>query len=133
MNATRHKPDKQGSLRLPLGDEPLTLPDTKNPSRTAAQRTKPKAAKTRKAGANPQAFLPGMSRRGRPRAKVAVAATERAASSRRRRLAAGGKRVEVMLDATALAQLDALAVRLDEARAGVVAWLLRRAAARLLK
>jgi type IV secretory pathway TrbD component len=133
MNATRRRTDNSGSLSLPLEPAQLPRPAANIRPRAAAKRPKAKAAKTKKAGANPQAFLPGMSRRGRPRAKLAVAATERAANSRRRRLAAGAKRVELMLDGTALAQLDALVAHLDETRAGVVSWLLARAAARLLK
>jgi hypothetical protein len=134
MATSRHKPQKHTSLDLPLDDGNLTLPAALTQRRkggtTKSRRVKGKATKP---GSNPQAFLPGMSRRGRPRAKVAVAASERAANSRRRRLATGAKRVELVLDADALGKLDALADHLKETRAGVVSWLLARAAARLLK
>jgi hypothetical protein len=134
MAASRPKPQKSASLSLLLNDDNLTLPAAPIPRRNGTA-TKAKHAKSRgrKTGSNPQAFLPGMSRRGRPRAKVAVAASERAANSRRRRLATGAKRVELVLDADTLAKLDALAEHLKETRAGVVSWLLARAAARLLK
>ena len=118
-------------MNLPLDDGNLTLPAAAIPHRKGTT-TKNRRVKG-KATSNPQAFLPGMSRRGRPRAKVAVAASERAANSRRRRLATGAKRVELVLDADALGKLDALADHLKETRAGVVSWLLARATARLLK
>jgi hypothetical protein len=124
-------------MNLPLPMTDLSLPDSDNRgSRSAAARSKPKPAPAKADAtgkANAQAFLPGLSRRGRPRLKNAPSAAARAASSRRRRTAAGAKRVELMLDADILAQLDALAAHLDENRAGVVGWLVARAAARLLK
>jgi len=134
MATSRRKPQKHQSLNLPLDDGNLTLPAALIPRRKGATtKSKPVKGKRTPTGSNPQAFLPGMSRRGRPRAKVAVAASERAANSRRRRLATGAKRVELVLDAEAVAKLDALAEHLKETRAGVVGWLLARAAARLLK
>lgn len=134
MTTSRRKPHTNASLTLPLDDAYLTLPAAPIPRRKGA-RAKSKLVKGKRTNtrSNPQAFLPGMSRRGRPRAKVAVAASERAANSRRRRLATGAKRVELVLDADALGKLDALADHLKESRAGVVSWLLARAAARLLK
>lgn len=134
MATSRRKAQTNDSLKLPLDDGNLPLPAALSQrgkgAKTNGRRTKGKARKT---GTNPQAFLPGMSRRGRPRAKVALSATERAANSRRRRLAKGAKRVELVLDADALGKLDALADHLEETRAGVVSWLLARAASRLLK
>ena len=134
MATSRHKPQKHRSLSLPLDDGNLVLPAAPILRRKGATtKSKPVKGKRTQTGSNPQAFLPGMSRRGRPRAKVAVAASERAANSRRRRLATGAKRVELVLDADAMGKLDALAEHLKESRAGVVSWLLARAAARLLK
>jgi hypothetical protein len=134
MATSRRKLQKYQSLNLPLDDGNLALPASIIPPRKGATtKSKPVKGKATQAGSNPQAFLPGMSRRGRPRAKVAVAASERATNSRRRRLATGAKRVELVLDADALGKLDALADHLKETRAGVVSWLLARAAARLLK
>ena len=134
MTTSRRKLQKHPSLSLPLDDGNKLLPAAFIPLRKGkATKIKPVKGKRTQAGGNPQAFLPGMSRRGRPRAKVAVAASERAANSRRRRLATGAKRVELVLNADAVGKLDALADHLKETRAGVVGWLLTRAAARLLK
>jgi hypothetical protein len=135
MNAIRRKQKECESLSLPLVTDDLPEPASAISRRGIAAPAKPRSSKNKpkKAAANPQAFLPGMSRRGRPRAKVAVAASERAANSRRRRIAAGAKRVELMLDAAVLGQLDALAAHLGETRSGVVVRLLARAPARLLK
>ncbi|RLJ64837.1 hypothetical protein [Sulfurisoma sediminicola] len=134
MTTSRRKRQKIDTLDLPLDDANLTLPAATIPNRRGATtKSKPVKGKRTQTGSNPQAFLPGMSRRGRPRAKVAVAASERAANSRRRRLATGAKRVELVLDADTLGKLDGLADHLKESRAGVVNWLVARAAARLLK
>lgn len=78
-----------------------------------------------------QPFLPGLSRRGRPRLKNPVPATERAATSRRKRVEAGTRRIELMLLPEVAAMLDALAEHYKESRAELVARLLTRAAKRL--
>lgn len=78
-----------------------------------------------------QPFLPGLSRRGRPRLKNPVPATERAAASRRKRVEAGTRRIELMLPPEVTAMLDALTEHFKESRAELVTRLLTRAAKRL--
>lgn len=80
-----------------------------------------------------QAFLPGLSRRGRPRLKVPISAADRTAEHRRKRLEAGAKRVEMILDREVFLALDALAEHFNESRSEVVATLILKASARVLK
>lgn len=82
---------------------------------------------------NPQAFLPGFSRRGRPRSIESFSPAQRAALSRQRRLEQGGKRLEFILDSDSVAKLDLLADHLKEPRSEVLIGLIAKAAARLLR
>lgn len=80
-----------------------------------------------------QGFLPGLSRRGRPRLEKPISAVERTAEHRRKRIANGAKRVEVILDNDVAQALDRLAEQQREPRSEVIAALIRKAAARLKK
>lgn len=78
-----------------------------------------------------QGFLPGLSRRGRPRLAKPISAVERTAEHRRKRIANGAKRVEIILDGDVSQALDRLANHHQEPRSDVIATLIRKAAARL--
>lgn len=115
-----------------LFPEPASVNPSAPPRRLAAAK-KPRTARGAKAAsAAGQAFLPGLSRRGRPRLKNPPAPSARAAASRRKRLDAGARRIELMLDAGTAAMLDALAERLRESRVEVMSRLIARAARRVL-
>jgi hypothetical protein len=77
-----------------------------------------------------QGFLPGLSRRGRPRLAKPISAVERTAEHRRKRIANGAKRVEIILDADVSQALDRLADHHQEPRSDVIATLIRKAAKR---
>jgi hypothetical protein len=78
-----------------------------------------------------QGFLPGLSRRGRPRLAQPISAVERTAEHRRKRIANGAKRVEIILDRDVSQALDRLAEHHQEPRSDVIATLIRKAMARL--
>lgn len=78
-----------------------------------------------------QGFLPGLSRRGRPRLAKPVSAVERTAEHRRKRIANGAKRVEIILDSDVSQALDRLAEHHQEPKSDVIAALIRKAATRL--
>ena len=104
------------------------------PARTtiADEPAKP-AKKTRPASApaSQQPFLPGLSRRGRPRSPNPIPANVRASESRKRRIAAGMKRVELLLEPEVADQLDALVEHFKVSRVEVLARLIAKAAKRL--
>lgn len=78
-----------------------------------------------------QGFLPGLSRRGRPRLTKPISAVERTAEHRRKRIANGAKRVEIILDSDVSQALDRLAEHHQEPKSDVIAALIRKAATRL--
>lgn len=78
-----------------------------------------------------QGFLPGLSRRGRPRLDKPISAVERTAEHRRKRIANGARRVEIILDADVSRALDRLAEHHKEPRSEVIAMLIRKAASRI--
>jgi hypothetical protein len=78
-----------------------------------------------------QGFLPGLSRRGRPRLVKPISAVERTAEHRRKRIANGAKRVEIILDSDVSQALDRLAEHHQEPKSDVIAALIRKAATRL--
>ena len=80
-----------------------------------------------------QAFLPGLSRRGRPRSKNPITAVERTAEHRRKRLAEGAKRVEMILAPEVARQLEALAEQYKEPRSEVIATLVTKAYLKVFK
>ena len=91
------------------------------------QRLLPKVAQS----AVGQGFLPGLSRRGRPRLAIPISAVDRTAEHRRQRIANGAKRVEIILDSDISTALDRLGEHHQEPRSEVIATLIRKAAARL--
>ena len=95
-----------------------------------ASKTQPEPSAAALAG---QAFLPGLSRRGRPRLQTPISAVERTAEHRRKRIEAGAKRLEMILDRDVSNALDALAEHLKEPRSEVISTLILKASARLLK
>jgi uncharacterized membrane protein len=103
---------------------------TKKPKKTQAQKSQPAPSAAALAG---QAFLPGLSRRGRPRLQTPISAVERTAEHRRKRLEAGAKRLELILDRDVSIALDALAEHLKEPRSEVISTLILKAASRVLK
>lgn len=103
----------------------------KSPSKKT-QASKAQAATSAAALAG-QAFLPGLSRRGRPRLQTPVSAVERTAEHRRKRIEAGAKRLEMILDRDVSKALDALAEHFKEPRSEVISTLILKASARLLK
>jgi len=80
-----------------------------------------------------QGFLPGLSRRGRPRLPVPISPVQRTAEHRRKRIEAGAKRVEIILDKDISGALDALAEHYKEPRSDVIATLIAKAASKVLK
>ncbi len=99
----------------------------------ASRRTKPasKGKVVKSPVAAQQAFLPGLSRRGRPRLKDAVPATVRAKESRQRRIEAGVKRIEFFLTPEIAADLDLLTNHYKIARVEVLGRLIAKAAKRI--
>ncbi len=132
---------QKGTLLSLFGDEetvgPLVeTPPQANPSKRAAKRAKSPQMSTAAgtAGALPgQGFLPGLSRRGRPRLANPISPVERTAVHRRKRIEAGGKRVEIILDKDISQALDALAEHYKEPRSDVISTLIAKAATKVLK
>lgn len=103
---------------------------TKTPKKAQPNKSQPAPSAAALAG---QAFLPGLSRRGRPRLQTPISAVERTAEHRRKRLEAGAKRLEMILDREVSTALDALAEHLKEPRSEVISTLILKAASRVLK
>jgi hypothetical protein len=103
---------------------------TKKAKKAQSHKSQPALSAAALAG---QAFLPGLSRRGRPRLQTPISAVERTAEHRRKRLEAGAKRLEMILDRDVSTALDALAEHLKEPRSEVISTLILKAAARVLK
>jgi len=115
------KISKKTALKNDLNTtKPAKLPKASSPGPLATSQNLPG-----------QGFLPGLSRRGRPRLAKPISAVERTAEHRRKRIANGAKRVEIILDADVSQALDRLAAHHQEARSEVIATLIRKAASRL--
>ncbi|MDO9024067.1 hypothetical protein [Zwartia sp.] len=99
--------------------------------RSAVQRSAKKVPKATAPTLPGQGFLPGLSRRGRPRLTKPISPVERTAEHRRKRIANGAKRVEIILDSDVSQALDRLAEHHHEPRSEVIATLIRKADARL--
>ena len=117
-------------------DEDIYLePDSDNPPPALSGIPQTKAKRSRKVRksvpASLQPFLPGLSRRGRPRSKNPVPATVRATASRQRRIAAGTKRMELLLAPEIAADLDFLATHFRVSRVELVSRLLAQTAKRI--
>ena len=116
----------------------FSLPDVnifETPSVKKVRKSKSAVPKVPASKARPpvvvQPFLPGLSRRGRPRALQPISAVDRTAEHRRKRLAAGARRVEVILSPVVAQGLDTLAEHYQEARSEIVAALILKAVAQL--
>lgn len=120
-------PQAQGSPERP-GQVSRASPAIRDKSHQRA----PKEATTKVAAATRQAYLPGLSRRGRPRSANPMTAVQRTAEHRKKRLAEGARRVEMILDPDVAKSLDLLAAHYNEPRSDVVAMLIRKAAGRIL-
>lgn len=83
--------------------------------------------------ASVQPFLPGLSRRGRPRSANPVPATLRATQSRKRRIGAGAKRIELVLEQAVASDLDLLIEHYRISRAELISRLITQSAIRLRK
>jgi uncharacterized membrane protein len=103
---------------------------TKKSKKTQSHKIQPAPSAAALAG---QAFLPGLSRRGRPRLQTPISAVERTAEHRRKRLEAGAKRLEMILDRDVSNALDALAEHFKEPRSEVISTLILKASSRVLK
>ncbi len=122
-----------------------TNKELKRSKRTRAREPSPKRASDKRTSALPnhsaiqagvlpgQGFLPGLSRRGRPRLPVPISPVERTAEHRRKRIEAGAKRVEIILDKDISGALDALAEHYKEPRSDVISTLIAKAANKVLK
>ena len=120
-----------GDLDLELPALDISAQANKSPSKKAqAKQTQPEPSAAALAG---QGFLPGLSRRGRPRLKTPISAVERTAEHRRKRLEAGAKRLEMILDREVSNALDALAEHFKEPRSEVISTLILKAASRVFK
>jgi uncharacterized membrane protein len=144
MNASKITPTPQSlfadlDLELPALDLSEPVAAHSNDTQSIKKLKKPQAH-THKTQPAPsaaalagQAFLPGLSRRGRPRLQTPISAVERTAEHRRKRLEAGAKRLEMILDRDVSSALDALAEHFKEPRSEVISTLILKASSRLLK
>lgn len=98
------------------------LPDKKAKPRTSSNTT---------ALPGVQPFLPGLSRRGRPRSKNPIPASVRAIESRKKRMREGLKRVELLLPPDVAAQLELLVKHFHVPRAEIISRLIAKAAKKI--
>lgn len=121
--------------QLEFAEEIYSEPDSINLTTAPAAIRRKKPQEPRKARepvpVSLQPFLPGLSRRGRPRSKNPIPATERATASRQRRMAAGTKRIELLLAPETAADLDFLASHFRISRVELVSRLLAQSAKRI--
>ncbi len=121
--------------QLSFGTEFYLQPDGDicTPAPVSAKSDKAKAPRKskRQAPASLQPFLPGLSRRGRPRSKNPIAPSVRASASRKRRINAGVKRIELLLEPTVAAELEALVEHFKVPRVEVISRLVTKAAKRI--
>lgn len=126
---------KNRKEQLEFDEGIYTEPDSDNPPRALQGIPQTKAKRSRKARetvpASLQPFLPGLSRRGRPRSKNPIPATARATASRQRRIEAGTKRIELLLAPEIAANLDFLASHFRVSRVELVSRLLAQTAKRI--
>lgn len=78
-----------------------------------------------------QPFLPGLSRRGRPRSKNPIPATVRATESRKRRIEAGAKRIELLVAPEIAADIELLSSHFRVSRVEIISRLVAKAAKRI--
>jgi len=121
----------KSAKQLILDDSFNEKPDSDIPARTRKASESRKTKKPGKPVATGQAFLPGLSRRGRPRSKNPISPTERASESRKRRIEAGVKRIELLLEPATTAELDRLVQHFKITRVEVISRLIGKAAKRI--
>ena len=135
-------PDPKKGTLLPLFDDQESqtqLAETpakgESPKRALKRLKAPQGNTSAGAGAAlpGQGFLPGLSRRGRPRLAKPISPVERTAEHRRKRIEAGAKRVEIILDKEISRALDALADHYKEPRSDVISTLIAKAATKVFK
>lgn len=126
---------KNSKEQLSFDHDIYPNPDTNilQPTLSKTSKTKKKAPKKTpgKAPVALQAFLPGLSRRGRPRSKNPVPATVRATESRKRRIEAGVKRIELLVAPEIAADLDLLTEHYRVSRVEILGRLITKAAKRV--
>lgn len=123
MNTT--KPNQ-----LQLDSSLFEQPDASKGQKKTAER-KPRPAEKQTPVPAVQAFLPGLSRRGRPRKKDSLSPVARASESRKRRMSAGVKRIEVLLEPEVAAMLESLMAHHQASRVEILSRLISKAAKRL--
>jgi len=123
---------KKEKFQLSFDEHIYTNPAADNIGTKQVQAKRIAKAKPAKApAASLQPFLPGLSRRGRPRSKNPVPATVRAMESRKRRIEAGVKRVELFLTPGIAADLDLLTDHYKISRTEVISRLIAKSAKRI--
>ncbi|MEW6514282.1 MAG: hypothetical protein AB1443_09790 [Pseudomonadota bacterium] len=126
---------KNSKEQLSFDQDIYLNPDSDILSSTLPEPSKPKKKAIKKPSGKPpatlQAFLPGLSRRGRPRSKNPVPATVRATESRKRRIEAGVKRIELLVAPEIAADLDLLAEHYRVSRIEIISKLIAKTAKRL--
>jgi hypothetical protein len=123
---------KKFSEQLPLETGLFSIPDSTDPHKLTGRAKRPQTKKAAKAiPESQQPFLPGLSRRGRPRSANPVPPTIRASQSRRRRAEAGAKRIELVLDRAIADQLEALVEHFKVSRLEVISRLITQSAKRI--
>ena len=114
----------------------ISSPISESQKQASASRKKSAAGNTKSApngkAIKGQAYLPGLSRRGRPRSPNPIAPTVRAAESRRKRIESGARRIELMLAPDVAERLDKLTQHLKESKAEILSRLILKAAQRIL-
>ena len=114
----------------------ISSPISESQKQASASRKKSAAGNTKSApngkSSKGQAYLPGLSRRGRPRSPNPIAPTVRAAESRRKRIESGARRIELMLAPDVAERLDKLTQHLKESKAEILSRLILKAAQRIL-
>jgi hypothetical protein len=117
------------------GDEFWTLDSAFDSSRDATEKPPRRGAAKKgtaaKSAPSAQPFLPGLSRRGRPRKKDADSPATRALRSRKQRIESGGQRVELVIDRPTADALGLLMAQSGESRAALLSRLILRAAKRI--
>jgi hypothetical protein len=113
-------------------------PDSNNSSDRLAinRKATPKPARPTHVKSNlpaRQDFLPGLSRRGRPRLETPISPSVRATESRKKRIIAGAKRIELILDPDIAAKFDTLAEYFSESRVELLSRLITNAARKITK
>jgi hypothetical protein len=112
----------------PQPDGDIRKPDSvsEKPGKTKATRKVKEPVQ-----ASLQPFLPGLSRRGRPRSQNPIPPSVRASESRKRRIEVGVKRIELLLEPTVAAELDLLVGHFKVPRVEILSRLISKAAKRI--